>query len=157
MPFSNDYKKSSSHFSLDMFSGEPTPSSSASLPGGNQSAWKVTERLPGFVAAGLFDESGLIIDGYTTRPEFNIEQAAGSFIMLIQEANHAGSFMGLGASQEVQIDYANMMIILRAIRPAPRPLILGIAVQKGAPLGRIRLSLDQLERALIPHITGDSF
>lgn len=163
----NDKSNTSSHLALDIFPQEslgvagtatPLPLSrvlpSSELPaqqqGGN--VWDISSKLPGFVAAGIFDENGLNIDGYSTRPEFNIDQAAGSFIMLIQEANMAGSFMELGASQEIQIDYDQMIIILRSLRPAPQALILGFAVLKGTPLGRIRLALDQLERVLLPKL-----
>lgn len=122
-----------------------TPMSTEAVP----SVWDASKTLPGFVAAGIFDEDGLVVDGHSTRPEFNIGLAAGSFIMLLLESNTAGEFMNLGSSKEVQIDYKDMIIILRMIRPAPQALFLGLAAHKGSPLGRIRMAFEQLERSIL--------
>ena len=112
------------------------------------SVWEEASKIPGFVATGLFSKNGLLLDGYSTHPDFQMELAAGTFIMIIEAADQAGNSMDIGLSKELQIDYHGIMIFLRSLGQSEGVLI-GLAVQKGAPLGRIRLGLDLLERAIL--------
>lgn len=111
-----------------------------------QNIWEEARNIPGFVAAGVFNQDGLILDGDTVDPGFHLDHAAATFIMLVSEANRAGEFMQIGRCGELQLTYEGVLILLRSIGAVEQGMILGLAVQQGAPLGRIRLGMDILEK-----------
>lgn len=112
--------------------------------------WQDIEKnTRGFVAAGIFDRDGMIIDGYTTDPNFHMEHAAATFISLIEESDLAGETTGLGATDEVQLTYHDVFILLRRVPLSERGLLVGLASRKqGATLGKIRMTMDILMKRL---------
>lgn len=117
------------------------------------SIWHDTQKtVSGFISAGLFDRQGLLVDGFSANPEFHIEHAAATFLTLIQEADSAGEFIGLGSAQEVQLTYNNSFILLRTIPKSS--MIIGLASAKNAPLGKVRMAMDILVNKL--EIAGKS-
>ncbi len=106
----------------------------------------VSEKLPGFVAAGVLDRDGLLVDGLTLDPDFHIEYAAATFITLVHEAEKAGQQTGVGSNQEIQLAYQDTIVILRSLNNGQ---VLGLAARRHALLGMIRMFMDQLQEKMI--------
>ena len=118
--------------------------------------WKDIEKtVRGFVAAGIFDRDGMIVDGHSADPSFHIEHAAAAFITAIEEADNAGNLIGIGRQDEVQITYEGVVILLRRVPGSDRGLVLGLASRTdGSPLGRIRMTMDILMQRLTHSAEG---
>ncbi len=115
----------------------------------NENVWEqVAKTVPGFIAGGLFDGEGLIIDGESRDPNFHLEHAAASFVTIVLEADSAGSLMGVGESQQVQLEYGSVVILMRSVSNADKKLVIGLAVRKGTPIGRIRMGMDYVASRL---------
>lgn len=112
--------------------------------------WQDIEKtVRGFVAAGIFDRDGMIIDGHSVDENFHIEHAAAMFISLVDEADGAGATMGLGESAEVQLTFDEVIILLRRVSGSDRGLVVGLAANKeSSPLGRVRMAMDILMQRL---------
>lgn len=102
--------------------------------------------LPGFIAAGVLDRDGLLVDGLSKDPSFHIENAAATFVTMIHEGDRAGDQMEVGQCLEVQLTYGGTVIMLRSISP---DLILGLAASRDSLLGKIRMVMDQLQKRLV--------
>jgi predicted regulator of Ras-like GTPase activity (Roadblock/LC7/MglB family) len=104
--------------------------------------------LPEFIAAGLLDRDGLLVDGFSKEPTFHIEHAAATFISLVVEAERAGQQIPVGAAREVQLSYEDTVVILRPVQASERGLVLGLAAKSSAMLGKVRMVMDRLEKRL---------
>ncbi len=111
--------------------------------------WMEAEKtVPGFIASGIFNEEGMIVDGHTADDSFHLEHAAAAFVTMFGEANTAGSLMEIGTANEVQLTYPDSVILLRSVSGSDSGMILGIAAHSNGPLGRIRMAMDHLEKRL---------
>ncbi len=113
------------------------------------SLWTDAQKtVPGFMAAGIFNKEGMIVDGHSADESFHLEHAAAAFVTMLGEADTAGSLISLGSAKEVQLTYPSAVILLRAIPGTTSGMVLGIAARADGPLGRIRMAMDHLEQHL---------
>ena len=88
---------------------------------------EAAKAVRGFIAAGIFNQDGMIVDGFTADESFHLEHAAAAFVTLLGEADMAGELIDLGIASEVQITYRQSVILLRSIAGSEAGMVLGMA------------------------------
>lgn len=110
------------------------------------------ESTRGSFAAGLFEDSGIMIAVYSAQPGFDSGTAANAFGEALRSSRFAADEVRLGEVRQLIIETPQATLF---IHPLVDCYTLGLGLESSGNLGQARLTLKRLQEALLPLLTSD--